>query len=444
MGGDVTMSLTRRQLLVAAGGAAAAQVTLPAVIRAGASAFAVGPDPATANRNRLVVIFLMGGNDGLNTVAPTGDLPRNPRASVYKRVRPAVAYSPSQLLHLDRPDDRDEKLGLNPSLKAVHRLYRDGRAAIVQGVDYPDHNYSHFESADIWQSGEPGTLPDSGWLGRHLDRAGIGEGELRGLGLGTQLPLMLRGRMESGVSITGIRATRFSDGFEAGPAARHVALGRFDRYPGSQPLRRDVGEAGRQTVQMVEDMRRAKVGKETSNALANQMLTTRALLEQNLGVECVYLQHDGFDTHTGQRAEQERLLAQLDQAIEAFFYGTMAGKAVGIGVLPAHLAARTLVMVVSEFGRRIGENGTGTDAGTDHGAAAPVLLLGPNGRGATGKRLGAGLHGDHPPLGTTAAPADNLAMTTDLRRVYQTVLTDWLADPDPMFRKYRLIDSLFR
>jgi uncharacterized protein (DUF1501 family) len=443
MGGDVTMSLTRRELLVAAGGAAAAHVTLPVVFRAGA-AFGAGADPATANRNRLVVVFLMGGNDGLNTVAPTGDLYKNPRASVYKRVRPAVAYAPNELLHLDRPGDRDEKLGLNPRLKAVHRLYRDGRAAIVQGVDYPNHNYSHFESADIWQSGEPGTMPDSGWLGRHLDRKGVGEGELRGLGLGTQLPLMLRGRMETGVAITGIRATRFADGFEAGPAARHVALGRFDRYPGSEPLRRDVGETTRQTVDMVERMRRAKVGKETKNPLANQLLTTRALLEQNLGVECVYLQQDGYDTHFGQRADQERLLTQLDQAIEAFFFGSIGGAPVGVGPMSAHLAARTLVMVVSEFGRRIGENGSGADAGTDHGAAAPVFLLGPNGRGATGKRLGAGLHGDHPPLGTTAAPADNLRMTTDLRRVYQSVLTDWLADPDPMFRKYRPIGGLFR
>ena len=437
------MSLTRRQLLVAAGGTAAAHVTLPALLRAG-GAFGAGPDPATANRNRLVVIFLMGGNDGLNTVAPTGDLPRNPRASVYKRVRPAVAYAPNQLLRLDRPGDKDEKLGLNPSLKAVHRLYRDGRAAIVQGVDYPNHNYSHFESSDIWQSGEPGAMPDSGWIGRHLDRDGIGAGELRGLGLGAQLPLMLRGRMETGVSITGIKATRFADGFEAGPAARHVALGRFDRYPGSEPLRRDVGDVSRQAVDMVGHMRRAKVGKETANPIANQLLTTRALLEQNLGVECVYLQQDGYDTHTGQRAEQERLLGQLDQGIEAFFYGTLGGKALGIGAMPARLAARTLVMVVSEFGRRIGENGSGTDAGTDHGAAAPVLLLGPNGRGATGKRLGAGLHGDHPPLGTTAAPADNLRMTMDLRRVYQSVLTDWLADPDPMFRKHRPIPGLFR
>jgi uncharacterized protein (DUF1501 family) len=442
MGGDVTMSLTRRQLLVAAGGAAAAHVTVPAMLRTGA-AFGAGADPATSRRNRLVVLFLTGGNDGLNTVAPTGDLPKNPRASVYKRVRPFVAYAPNQLLHLDRPGDKDEKLGLNPRLKTVHRLYRDGRAAIVQGVDYPNHNYSHFESSDIWQSGEPGTTPDSGWIGRHLDRAGIGDGELRGLGFGTQLPLMLRGRTAMGVSITGINATRFADGFDAGPAARHAALRAYDRYPGSEPLRGDVGDTARQTVDMVARMRRAKVGKDTPNPLANQLLTTRALLEQNLGVECVYLQQDGYDTHFNQRADQERLFTQLDQALEAFFYGTMGGKALGVGALSASLAARTMVMVVSEFGRRIGENGSGADAGTDHGAAAPVFLLGPNGRGATGKRLTAGLHGDHPPLGTTVAPADNLRMTTDLRSVYQSVLTDWLADPDPLFKKFRPVGGLF-
>ena len=438
------MTVTRRQLLVAAGGAAAAHVTFPAIIRAGAAFGAAGVDPATAKRNRVVVIFLMGGNDGLNMVAPTGDVSRQPRYSVYRKVRPALAYSPKELLHLDRPGDKDEKLGLNPTLKAVHRLYRDGRAAVVQGVDYPNHNYSHFESADIWHSGEPGEMPDSGWLGRHLDRAGIGDGELRGLGIGHQLPLMLRGRMETGVAMTGIGATRFSDGFAAGPAARHASLRKFGRYPGSQPLRRDVGDVAEQTVDMVENMRRAKVGKTTNNGLANKLLTVRALLEQNLGVECVYVQHDGYDTHFGQQAEHERLLTSLDRAVEAFFFGTMGGAKLGMGPLPAHLASRTLVMVVSEFGRRIGENGGANDAGTDHGAAAPVLMLGPNGRGATGKRMVPGIHGDHPPMGSTAAPADNLRMTTDLRRVYQSVLTDWLEDPDPTYKKQQPLGGLFR
>jgi uncharacterized protein (DUF1501 family) len=437
------MSITRRQLIAAAGGAAAAHVALPAVVRS-AGVLAAGVDPATSRRNRVVVVFLSGGNDGLNTVVPAGDLSGDPRYSVYKKVRPAIAYEPKQLLRLDRPGDRDEKLGLNPRLKAVHRLYRDGRAAIIQGVDYPNHNYSHFESSDIWHSGEPGTTPDSGWLGRHLDREGIGDGELRGLGLGLQLPLMLRGRRETGMAMTSIGATRFADGFDGSATARHVALSRFGRYPGSQPLRRDVGDVAEQTVEMVEDMRRAKVGKSTGNALANQLLAARALLEQDLGVECVYLEQAGYDTHTDQRSGQEALLGALDQAIEAFFFGTLGGSKIGIGPLPARLASRTLVMVVSEFGRRIGENGAGTGAGTDHGAAAPVFLLGPNGRGATGKRLTPGLHGDHPPLGSVRAPADNLRMTTDLRRVYQSVLEDWLADPDPLYKKHRPLGGLFR
>ena len=436
------MTITRRQLMAAAGGAAVAQVTVPALVRMG-EAFGAGPDPRTANRNRVVVIFLNGGNDGLNTVIPTGDVRGEPRYSVYRKVRPDLAYAPNQPLRLERPGDKDEKLGLNPRLKAVHRLYRDGRAAIVQGVDYPNHNYSHFESYDIWHSGDPSGRPDSGWLGRHLDRRGIGEGELRGLAIGNQLPLIMRGRMEIGVALAGITATRFGDGFTPEAVARHVALRQFGRYPGSQPVRRELGDSVEQTVDMVDDMRRAKVGKSTANPLANRLLAVRALLEQNLGVECVYLQQEGYDTHNGQRGDQERLFTELDQAIEAFFYGSLAGKGLGIGALSPRLAARTLVMVVSEFGRRIGENSTGASAGTDHGAAAPVFLLGPNGRGATGKRLAAGLHGDHPPMGSTNAAADNLRMTTDVRRVYQSILTDWLADPDPAMRKVKPLNGLF-
>jgi uncharacterized protein (DUF1501 family) len=101
----------------------------------------------------------------------------------------------------------------------------------------------------------------------------------------------------------------------------------------------------------------------------------------------------------------------------------------GVGPLDPVVASRTLLATTSEFGRRIGENSTGTD----HGAAAPMLLVGPGGTPANGAVLTAGIHGDHPNMGTTLLPADNLTMTTDLRRVYQSMLEGWLHDPDPAY-----------
>jgi uncharacterized protein (DUF1501 family) len=427
------VSLTRRRLIQAAGGLAAAHTLLPAVARVGGT-FAGAASPGTATRNRLVVIHLSGGNDGLNTVIPTS----GPRYDVYRKVRPALAYQPAQTLPLDLPADRAHHLGLNAKLKTLHRLYREGRVAIVQGVDYPQHSYSHFTSADIWHSGEPGRAPDSGWLGRHLDRAGARDGELRGVGIGYELPLMLRGKSRGGVAVESIATMRFADGTGAVANARHDALALFDHHAATEPLRRIAGVGARQAVDLADMLAKVPPAKSAGNRIADAMLTGRTLLGLDLGVECLFLSTNGYDTHTDQRAGHERVLGNLDVALEAFFLGTAKGKALGIGALPTALASRTVVLVISEFGRRIGENGAGAGAGTDHGAASPVLMVGPKGR------IGPGLHGEHPSLGTTALPADNLVMTTDLRRVYQSVLAQWLRDPDPMYASYQRLPGLFR
>jgi uncharacterized protein (DUF1501 family) len=193
--------------------------------------------------------------------------------------------------------------------------------------------------------------------------------------------------------------------------------------------------------------------------LANLFLTARTLLTADLGVEVVFISTGGYDTHSGQLTLQQNLFRDLDRALEAFYFGTIEGVPVGIGGTPGNglpdplyvpptggtpigpldqaIADRTLVMTFSEFGRRIGENA----GGTDHGAAAPMLLVGPAGA-ASGASLVPGLHGDHPNVGSTTLPADNLGMTLDLRSVYQSVLTKWLNDPtgprpdegDPAFR----------
>jgi uncharacterized protein (DUF1501 family) len=414
------MALTRRQLIAAGAGAAAAHAVLPAVARVGEAFGETRAAPHTRTRNRLVVIHLDGGNDGLNTVVPTSG-----RAyDVYRKVRPALAYKPSQTLRLTG------NLGLNARLRTLHRLYRDDRVAIVQGVDYPDHSYSHFTSADVWHSGEPGRAATSGWLGRHLDRAGVGAGELRGVGIGRELPLMLRGTKTSGIEIASIASARFSDGTSAVAHARHDALALFGHHARDDALRRHLGLGARQAVDLVDVLGKVPAAKSTGNPLADAMLTARTLLGLDLGVEVVFVRAGGYDTHTEQKARHEQLLGTLDAALEAFFYGTSADRPVGAGgALPVRLASRTTVVVLSEFGRRIGENGTGGGAGTDHGASAPVFVIGPRGR------IRHGLHGDTPPLGTAAAPADNLVMTTDVRRLYATLLDDWLHDPDPLYRR---------
>jgi uncharacterized protein (DUF1501 family) len=428
------MTLTRRQFLAGMGGLAALPIARPLIGRAGMAFGAAAVDPNAAARNRVVLIFLSGGNDGLNMVVPTGDVSGAPRRSVYQQVRPTLAYGPAELLALDRGGDSGQMLGLNPKLPVLHSMYRDGRVAVVQGVDYPDHNYSHFTSTDIWQSGEPGMAIDSGWLGRHLDRAGVAEGELRAVGVGYDLPLALTGRDQRGGEITSIAATRFSDGASSDAAAgpRHVAFGKFSNYPTTEPLRHLAGAIDGQTVTLVNTFENLTTPTDLGEQFANDLLAARILLEQNLGVECVFVSQAGYDTHTTERSGQEALFTNLDAAIDLFFHGTFRGNQV-VPALAPDLASRTLLMTFSEFGRRIGENGGAGVAGTDHGAAAPLFLIGPPADAAIPTKLVGGLHGDHPNLGTTAAPADNLVMTTDVRRVYQAVLEKWLHDPDPLY-----------
>jgi uncharacterized protein (DUF1501 family) len=421
------VTLTRRQFLLGSGALAGLGVFAPLAGRVGAAFGATNVDPATALRRRLVVIYQQGGNDGLNMVSPRGDVAGAPRYSVYRKVRPSIGHDRAVTLPLDRVGDAGWDLGLHPRLQTVHRLYGEGRVAVVQGVDYPSHNYSHFESTDIWQSGLPESSFDSGWIGRHLDRAGIGEGELRAVGLGNELPLALRGQKHQGVEISGLPLA-FSDGTDAIADPRHAALRSFGTQLWPAPLARFAADQVELTVATVEDLERAPAPVSTGNPLANDLLAARTLLTENLGVEVVFVQQGGYDTHAGQLAQHDTLFSQLDGAIEAFFLGTLAGADLGIGPLPPGLADRTLVMTTSEFGRRIGETGVGASvAGTDHGAAAPMLLIGPS----TG--LVPGVHGDHPDMGSVLLPADNLAMTTDLRRVYQSILQQWLGDPDPNY-----------
>lgn len=437
------MPVTRREFIAGLGGIAGIRLLAPIAVRAGdgfGQVLAEDPTPI----NRLVVVFQQGGNDGLNTVIPYD----GQRRDVYEATRPSIAYTRDEVAAyaLDRPGDTAWQLALNPKLRTLHSLYRSDRVAIVQGVDYPGHSFSHFVSTDIWESGQPGEAPDSGWLGRHLDRDPPQGGELKGLGIGTELPLILRGSVDAGVEVSSIQTTVFADG--SGPVGdpRHSALARFAEHDALEPLRRFAGLKARETVDVVTRLEGVTPPPRTANQLANSLLTARALLEGDFGVECVFVAQPGYDTHVTQVPAHESLLTSLDQAIEAFLFGTIGGSAItGVGPYPAALAARTVILTISEFGRRIGENGAGQTAGTDHGSAAPLFIVGPPaGSGEAGATLVPGLHREHPDMGSVLAPAENLAKTTDLREVYQSVLEAWLADPDPTYEgAYEPIAGLF-
>lgn len=430
-----TRQVSRRRVLQGAAALAGLHVMSPVVFR-GSAAWA-DVDPATANRMRLILIDLGGGNDGLNTVVPmTGSI-----RDVYEQVRVSTELPWATLNPLGAV--QGGTVGLNPNLSTLYGLWQQDRVAIVQGVDYPGHDYSHFVSNDIWQSGYVDLRTDSGWLGRHLDRTGIGAGEMRGVGVGfDRLPLALHGKQQTGQEVNSLYETQFSDGGNTGVAGkRHAQFAAFDAA--TDPIGQAYGATCREAYDLAVYTNNLLAA--TPGGLADQMLTARTLLGANLGTEVMVIGTGGYDTHDDQINRHQNLMRDLDRAFEAFFLGTRDGAPIllngsPIGPLPQALADRTLVMTFSEFGRRIGDNGTGTD----HGAAAPVFLVGPPapaaGSGAT--MLVPGLHGDHPNMGSTLAPADNLGMTTDVRGIYQAILTKWINDPagaspdegDPEFR----------
>jgi uncharacterized protein (DUF1501 family) len=431
-------TLTRRRLLQSAGVVAGASA-MPIVFR-GSAAYA-DVDPAAALRKRLVVVFLGGGNDGLNTVVPRGNVTGGARRDVYDAIRPAVNIPLAEVLPLDRTsNDAAHQVGLNNRLAYLHSLYQADRLAVVQGVSYPGNSFSHFTSLDWYQSGTPGDSPDSGWLGRHLDRVGVADGELRGVAIGRDLPLLLQGkesagRLNSAVAIESIQGVSFADGGDGNPElnARHNTYATYKNYPTLEQLGHFYGVRCAEARTLVTQMATVPPPLGTASWLSNQLLTARSLLSSNFGVETVFLQHyGGYDTHTNQNAVHPGLMTELDQGIEAFFNGTRGGVPTGNGPIDPALAARTTIMVFSEFGRTHGDNG----AGTDHGIAGPLFVIGPPqpaaGSGLT--RLVPGLHGDHPNMGSVLAPSDYLTMTTDVRKVYQSMLNDWLASPaDPYY-----------
>jgi len=434
-------SLSRRTVLVALAGSAAAAagagwVLLPDRRRASTASPDRGSGSATASlggsssaplrpgEGIVVLLTLYGGNDGLNTVVPAGD-------PAYLQGRGALAYQAADVLPLG------EGLGLNPSLTGLKALWDDHRLAVVRGVGYPNPNRSHFRSMDIWQSAVPDRPVITGWLGRWLDTQP--HDPMRAIAVGGSVPLALVGATTSaaavnvgpltlpgGAPLAAAYSKLVAASASDSPLARLVATSGSDLVIVEHTLGQvlaatpeataaggtslEVGQAATSSVAPASPTTTAK-GAATkpaaANALAGQLdLVARAILGG--ATTRVYATSlGGFDTHANEKATQARQLALLDEALTSFL-GRLGTDPRGAGVV---------VVVHSEFGRRVAANASG---GTDHGTAGPVFVAGPSVRG--------GFYGAEPSL--TDLDAGDLKFTTDFRSVYATVLAHVLgADP---------------
>ncbi len=401
--------LTRRKFLQIGGAGAllvTAGATAPLFLSKTFSSNQVGATVAGKGR-ALVIVELSGGNDGLNMVAPYGD-------PEYYKLRPSLALPANEVLKFNAES------GLHPGMKGLHRLYNDGKLAVVQGVCYPNPNYSHFEASDIWQSAQPGRPTDrTGWVGRWLDTQPAGS--TMATSLTGEIPLTMYGQTTLVPAINGLDDFNFhtpnfyddTDGTTRLNYARqiykHVAQNPVEEFVRNSAL--DALSTADVIRQHSKEFQPGK-GYPEGSTLAQQLQLVAQLLVSGLDFRVFYVKLDGFDTHTNQLSSQADLLTELSESLAAF----------QADLTRLGLQDNVTTMSFSEFGRRAGENGNGTD----HGSAQPMLVLGGQVRG--------GMFGQRPSL--TDLDNGNLKSSVDFRQVYATMLEKWLGvDAKPVLQK---------
>ncbi len=355
------------------------------------TAHAAGPEK---DGRILVVVQLNGGNDGINTVVPFKD-------EGYARYRKAIRLPEKRLIKVSG------EVGLHPAMGDAGKLLESGRLAIIPGVGYPNPSRSHFRSMAIWQSArlDAHDHTELGWVGRGLDEGGTTrDGAPAALLIGCDdPPPAIRGRRSVSAALDRLDDFALSDKeAEAKPVGSSTAGDDLEQF-----LRRSLLDAYT-TADRLAAVAGAKGGQASypEYELARRLGLTARLIKAGLGTRVYYLEQGGYDTHGQQLPRHAPLLEELSVSVKAFLDDLAA----------SGLADRVLILIFSEFGRRVAENGSN---GTDHGTAAPVLLAGPNVR--------PGMHGAYPRL--TDLDDGDLKMTVDFRHVYAGVLEGWLGLP---------------
>jgi uncharacterized protein (DUF1501 family) len=385
------MRWTRRELL-ATSAAAGAVLAMPRWLRA--------DGPPARPRRTVVLLHLVGGNDGLNTVVPARD-------PLYRRLRPSIAVGVNEVLPLA------DGLALHPALGGLAALWQRERLAVVSGLGYPRPDYSHFRATEIWYTAEPERAPRTGWVGRAID-ARASTAPLRAAAFAKEPPLSLVGETPGVATVSDFDRFRLPAGIADVAALYREAAGAGGALGG-------VGRAGEEALAVAERIARLRPAQGPyQGPLGETLKRVVALLEADLGLEAIQCSFDGFDTHANQARLHRELLGALGQNLRVF----------QDQVESRGLADRVVLLAFSEFGRRPAENASG---GTDHGHAAPAFLV--------GKGVRPGLHGAPPSL--EDLDDGNLRHTTDFRRLYAALLRDALAlDPAPVVGAHEPLEVL--
>jgi uncharacterized protein (DUF1501 family) len=373
----------------------------------------------------LIVLQMAGGNDGLNTVVPYAN-------DFYHRARPRIGLKPEDVLKLN------DSVGLHGALKGFKELYDGGQLSVIQGVGYPNPNRSHFRSTEIWQTASDSDQVEKyGWLGRYFDNACAGADPAVGVTIGSQLPEAFFAAKPKGICFSNPQNYRFLANGNAteesykklnelemsgpgltpddGSGDMVNSGGSIGMLPAGMPMTggRAIDFISRTALdaQHSSDEIRGVAARVQNQAvypnspLAGSLKLVAKLIGGGLPTRVYYVSQGGYDTHTNQVATQQRLLQDLGDSVKAFVDDMKAQ-----GNLQ-----RVLVMTFSEFGRRVAENANG---GTDHGAAAPMFII--------GNQVKAGLLGRYPSLAPQDLFQGDVKYNVDFRSVYAGVLENWL------------------
>src|SRR5437868_4857688 len=422
---------TRRKFLRTSMLGAAASWTLPVFLEKtfftldAMAAEAVTQTVTGKDGTILVVLQMAGGNDGLNMVVPFAD-------DTYYRSRPQLGIAADKILKLDA------YAGLNPKLAGLKAIFDDGHLSIIQGVGYPNPNRSHFRSTEIWQTASDADRNESeGWLGKYFDSCCSGADPTVGVAIGQEMPQAFAAKTPTGIAFWQPEQFRWrpSENVEGRMSAEEFFFRQLNGSIGSQELAASEGGSisaisgkSKTDLSTIDFLTRTALDAQLSSdkilaiarkyksrvsypkgRLAASLSVIACMIAGGLPTRVYYTSQGGFDTHAGQANAHERLMGELNDAITAF----------AADLKQQGNFDRVLLITFSEFGRRVAEN---ANRGTDHGAAAPMFLIGGG--------VKPGLFGKHPSL--TDLDNGDLKFSTDFRSVYGTVLDKWLRAPSQL------------
>ncbi len=350
---------------------------------------------------RLVIIQLSGGNDGLNSIIPF-------RNDIYYSSRPGIAIAKKDQIPIN------DELGIHLDLLPLKRLMDKGYVCILNNVGYPNPDRSHFRSMDIWQtaSGSHQYLSE-GWIGRYLDE--YGENPFNAIEIGDRLSIAMKGEESYGIATKNAKFLY--------QAARDPYLKMLIKQHGDQHLsEHNLGylystliRAESSAQYIYETSKKGRSYKSyTDHPFGKQLKTTAEFINSGMQTRIFYTAHNGYDTHAGQLNTQSRLLNIFAKNLESFVNDLLAG-----GTFDD-----TLIMVFSEFGRRVRQNAAN---GTDHGAANNLFII--------GKHLKTnGIYNKLDDLRNLDNNGD-IKYEIDFRSVYATILKNWLTVDDARILK---------